>query len=216
MKCEKCRRFEVHMHEERLGQPAATKKPGVVLVDFTCDVADWARLLPGVVAVQRAAQAAPWHTYVWLTREPSRFLAGWEHLEGDPILPLPPNWYLGTTIRYEHDAERVLPQFLAIQGNLWLSLEPLESPVDFHGRLVRSSDEGTSSPALIGVIIGHDNRRCGLGTHTLDYIRSAVRQCQEAGMRVYVKQLYIRSRLEHDPATFPPDLRLRQLPWETP
>jgi protein gp37 len=70
--CEQCRRFEVHLHPERLGLPAATKKPGVVLVNFTCDTFDPSRAELEVRQIGKAALAAPWHNYVWLTRNAVR------------------------------------------------------------------------------------------------------------------------------------------------
>ena len=41
--CKACRDFVPHLHPERLSQPAETKTPGVVLVNFTCDTFDNSR-----------------------------------------------------------------------------------------------------------------------------------------------------------------------------
>jgi len=67
---------------------------------------------------------------------------------------------------------------------------------------------------LQGVIVG-----CGRykgQPFKLDWARKVVGDCQQAGVNVYVKQLRIDGKLVTDPKDFPPDLRVRQLPWSMP
>lgn len=61
------------------------------------------------------------------------------------------------------------------------------------------------------LISGHEsgpNRRPGAA----DDIRSAMQQCQPAGVAFFNKQMHIDGRVEHDVEKFPPDLRGRKWP----
>jgi len=206
-KCEKCRRFEVHLHEERLCEPANTKRPGLVLGNFTCDTFDRHRSPDDVGQILRAAGDAPWHQFVFLTQQPRKMRAIRARLVLEAYSD---NWHMGLTIRDQAEADAKLPEFLSIPGNLWLSPEPLRGAMNLG--LVEldwpdyKSDDNPGDPiaiptktgqTLAGVIVGHDNRRGAPGTDTLDHIRSVVQQCQAAGVPVYVKQLWHRQRCGH-------------------
>lgn len=127
MACPDCRDFKVHMHEERLPQPANTKKPGVVLVNFTCDTFDEARPHTQIDEISLRVRAAPQHAYVFLTKNPHKAhqRSGFGDVGG-----FAGNVHLGLTIRHQADADAKLPTFLQIPGNLWLSIEPLSGPID--------------------------------------------------------------------------------------
>jgi protein gp37 len=195
--CPDCQAFRVHLHPERLGQPAATKKPGIVLCNFTNDWMDPERPDCDVGDVL-GAMIQP-HIYITLTKRYSRL--------GSICIQCPPGEtvYHGITVRNQDDAD-------AAWGNggewaRWVSLEPLQENVACHWS------------NYCGVLIGHDNRRGAPGTDTLAHVRSVVQQCQAAGVPVYVKQLWVgpgKPTLAHDPSQFPPDLRLRNLPWSIP
>jgi len=231
-KCPDCAAFKVHMHPERLGQPEATRKPGVVLVNFTCDTFDGARPRRDVLMMLANAATNRGHVYVWLTKNAERMAS--EVMSGKIAESGPDYW--GLTIRNQADADAKLRDVLAINGRLWLSLEPLWGPMDIQLVL------GTNCH-IQGVIVGHDNRRGAPGTDTLAHVRSVVKQCQAAGVAVYVKQIWMwecgwchwqheehlsrckrcgrktswsRPHLREKPAMFPVDLRLRNLPWPAP
>ena len=141
------------------------------------------------------------HTYVTLTKNPSN-LAVVLH-----AMPSCHNEYHGLTVRNQDDADRKLAGFLTLRGHTWLSVEPLLGPVDLQ----------LKKWCIEGVIVGHDNRRGAPGTDTLDHVRSVVKQCRAAGVRVFVKQLWINRHLSKESLScFPPDLRLRNLPWSMP
>lgn len=214
MSCPDCKAFKVHIHPERLDWPAKTKKPGVVLVNFTCDTFDPARSRSQISQICSAMASAPQHQYVMLTQQAQvaqvefggdAFPAGW-----------PENWHLGLTIRNQAEAIERLGPFLQIPGKLWLSLEPLWKPAWLHQALTPERMEqwpaDTNADALVvsenypsiytrtkvikeaprikGVIVGHDNRRGAPGTDTLIHIRSVVEQCKAAGVACYVKQIW--------------------------
>lgn len=223
--CPQCRTFVPHLHPERLPQPGNTKKPGVVLVNFTCDTFDNARRVAGdgitelahsdVAMMLSAARDAPHHTYVWLTKQPQNVAP---FNMGAASFRECANWYLGLSICNQEQADAKLPTFLKTPGKLWLSLEPLWGPVDLDCvySIGECDDDGHPLSNLSGVIVGHDNRRGAPGTDTLDHVRSVVQQCEAAGVSVFVKQLHLDGKLRYDPADFPEDLRHRDLPWRMP
>jgi protein gp37 len=200
------------MHPERLGQPAATKKPGIVLCNFVNDWLDTKRSFFDSETI--VGCMVPPHIYVTLTKQAIRL----SHLVGE--MPCLRDDFSGLTIRNQADADAKLTTFLGIQGNLWLSLEPLWGPVDFGDTWWETSD-ACGHGNVRGIIIGHDNRRGAPGTDTLNHVRSVVKQCQAAGIPVYVKQLWLprgkaKGGLSKDVKDFPSDLQLRNLPWSSP
>jgi protein gp37 len=245
-KCPDCAAFRVHLHPERLSAPAETKKPGVVLCNFTCDTFDPQRTNRDVLHTLCAADATKGHVYVWLTKQAERMA---EILACNRQQPQLACDFWGLTIRNQAEADAKLPQFLTIKGNLWLSLEPLWGSVNLGWWW---SNKSASDPVVMtcqdikGVVVGHDNRRGAPGTDTLEHIRGVVQQCKEAGVNVFCKQLWlptcpdcgtfgnliaterpgddcpgecggkIRWKFHTNPDNFPPDLQLRTLPWSAP
>lgn len=207
--CERCANFEVHLHPERLCEPANTKTPRVVLVNFTADTFDRRRNVDQIGRILGSAADAPRHNYVFLTKQPRKMGAIRKRLV---LTAYASNWYMGLTIRNQAEADEKLGAFLSIPGNLWLSLEPLEGALDFGYSRWKSRLQAPLDTLnwLQGVIVGMNNRRGAPGTDTLDHIRSVVKQCQAAGVPVYVKQLYMlacnRCGAIHDDAVpFPND-----------
>jgi len=219
-RCPDCRDFKVHMHPERLCEPANTEKPGVILCNFTNDWLDPERRLRDILVMygSAVAPAENCHVYVWLTKQAA--IAA-QVLNAEVRQRQLPCDYFGLTLRDQAEADAKLPTFLAIRGSLWLSLEPLWGPVDltpYVGRSVGPSHalRPMSGIYIKGVIAGHDNRKGAPGTETLDNIRAVVQQCKAAGVNVYVKQLWQDGMLIDNPEFFPPDLRERTLPWSMP
>jgi len=60
---------------------------------------------------------------------------------------------------------------------------------------------------IIGWESGKNRREC-----KLDWVRGIVNQCKTASVPVFVKQLDIGGKVSHDPADWPEDLRVRELP----
>jgi len=147
------------------------------------------------------------------------------------------NTCIGVTARDQYGLYRALRAInrarnACMHVPFWLSLEPLQSAVNFNlpcnpscpatpkvNWLERHQDLQDGGhhhivPYISGVIVGHDNRKGAPGTETLEHIRSVVQQCTAAGVPCYTKQLWIDGKLRHEPEHFPVDLRTRQLPWE--
>ena len=94
--------------------------------------------------------------------------------------------------------------------NKWISLEPLLEQVDLetlswdNDRIVDGIDW-----VVVGAESGPNRRPC-----KLEWVRQIVRQCQAAGVPVFVKQLDLDGKLEKDIAKFPEDLQIRRVPWK--
>lgn len=219
--CPDCRAFNVHIHPERLEgklAPFARKKPAVVGVQFTGDLFDAERSALQIERVLDTALAAPQHTYVFLTQQISRAQqwfsqSAWWHEYG--LTSLPDNWFIGATVRTQEQWNATAPLLMTIPGRKWLSIEPLEGPLDLRlcpqdetceadepfpvacspcssGRHWLWMHEGEWC-GLEGVVVGHNNSFLHAGTGTLSHVRGVVEQCRAADKKVpvYVKQLWL-------------------------
>ena len=84
----------------------------------------------------------------------------------------------------------------------WISCEPLLSEINL--RL----DSFPVEWVVVGAESGANRRPC-----KLEWIESIVQQCQKTGTPVFVKQLDINGKLVKDITKFPPELQIRQVPW---
>ncbi len=105
------RSFEPAFHPDRLDQPFNTKKPGVVFVCNTGDIFSPGTRKAWREKIKAAADRAPWHTYLWLTKNP-QYDDSWVR----------PNWWLGATITGPEDAWK---REVMEGENIWYSFEPL-------------------------------------------------------------------------------------------
>jgi protein gp37 len=199
-KCSDCRAFKVHFHPERLERrlsPAHVKKPAVVGVEFMGDLFDRVRLPAETRSCLEVCYHTPQHTYVFLTREYGIFRA-----RTLGVAPLP-NWHIGTTCQRQSDFDRAAQAVGESGWNWWVSAEPLSGPII----------PGAHRPE--GIIIGCDNDiEVHWDERRLRYTADAFR---EAGVKVYVKQMWVtRGKLTRRatlPEEMPEGLRSRELPW---
>lgn len=160
----------------------------------------------------------------------------------------PPNIWLGVSVEDQASADERIPHLLATPAQVrFISAEPLLGPVDLTDLAVDKRpgseqhfdaldcdvdpvDDGPFGGATLDwVIVGGES---GPGARPCDaeWVRSIVRQCQEAGAAVFVKQLGARpicglvpsmellleDRKGGDPAEWPEDLRVREFPEPRP
>lgn len=192
-------------------------------------------------AVERATAGPhdPDPAFVIRTAATNLCVEGVDQGAGNPW-PLPNVW-LGTSAEDQPTLESRVPELLACPAALrWLSLEPLLGPVDMdpptcptcgghdavHGDSFADGtlfcrehgDEmvfGAWLDPLNGgvgwVVVG-----CESGTQrrpsAIEWVRSVVVQCREAGVPCFVKQVSLDGRVSHDPAEWPEDLRVREMP----
>ena len=201
--------------------------------------------------------------WLLLTKRPENVMPLLRHLAGpdhnDPIalkyasLGLPRNVWLGISAENQDRADERIPKLPKIPAETrWLSLEPLLGPIDVYPWIRRHAvnEEGECDEyccmacrlrdnrgllrdsaihwVVVGGESGKDARPCNL-----EWIRSIVRQCKDAGVPCFVKQLgkspqdpgpeafdweseahsiMVRHPKGGDPAEWPEDLQVRDLP----
>lgn len=117
--------FHPTMHEYRLGDVAKKKKPATVFVCSMADLFDPAIPDQWIKRDFEACKAAPWHNYLFLTKNPGRYceLARAGKL---PTRREHPNFWYGTTVTKEGD-----PFFgEAVTFNTFLSVEPISGSLN--------------------------------------------------------------------------------------
>lgn len=117
--------FRPTLHRYRLGDPAAVKKPKRIFVGSMTDL--FGAWVPDewIEAVFDACHLAPWHTYLFLTKNPKRY-ADLANAGKLPRASLFPNFWFGSTVTREGS-----PFFgEAVSYNTFLSIEPLMEPLN--------------------------------------------------------------------------------------
>lgn len=236
--------FGLTTHDDALDLPLRWRKPRRVFVNsmsdlFHKDVPD------GFIASVFAIMAAtPQHVFQILTKRHGRLglLASprWAGLVLDAVRALPdqargplpnydaalrwaesperaidlppplPNVHLGVSVEDQKHAELRIHALRNTPAALrFLSCEPLLAPVDLAGHL---------SPAhggAIGWVVVGGESGSGARPMELDWVRSIVNQCRDAGVPVFVKQLgsvWAGSGKGGDMDAWPADLRVREFP----
>jgi protein gp37 len=157
------------LHTQRLDEPQKVKKSQRIFVVSMGDLfGDW---VPDswIEEVFKACEAAPWHKYLFLTKNPKRYLS----LYNKKIFPYKENFWFGTTITGPDD------EFVWVENTpykTFISIEPLLKPL---GKL-----ESGHMPDW--VIIGEQTGPGAIPPKP-EWVESIIEQCRAAGMPVFVK-----------------------------
>jgi len=139
----------------------------------------------------------PQHIYQILTKRPSRMA---EYIQNNLQGATPSkNVWLGVTCENQKEMWRTEKLFHIPTVVSWWSVEPMLSEITF-GHFIPDW-------LVIGAESGPKRREC-----KLEWVRDLVGQCKAAGVAVFVKQLSINGKVEHDIKKIPEDLRLREWP----
>jgi len=161
--------FEPTFHRHRLGDPAHTELPRNI---FVCSMADlFGRWVPTdwIAEVLDACLAAPQHNYLFLTKNPKRYM----ELDHLALLPRKGNFWYGSTVTTDSDAF-----FWSEEHNTFLSVEPMHGPMNATGRI-----------AANWIIVGAETGRCeGKVTPRKEWVLDLAAECREAGVPIYMKQ----------------------------
>lgn len=161
--------FEPTFHRYRLGDPAKTELPRNI---FVCSMADlFGRWVPTdwIAEVLDACLAAPQHNYLFLTKNPKRYM----ELDHLALLPRKGNFWYGSTVTTDSDAF-----FWSEEHNTFLSVEPMHGPMNATGRI-----------AANWIIVGAETgRRPGKVTPRREWVMDLAEECREAGVPIYMKQ----------------------------
>jgi protein gp37 len=237
---------EIFLDEKTLIAPLKWKRPRMIFVcsmtdifaDFVTDA--WIEIVFNVIA------QAPQHKFQILTKRPERML----HFLTDPNrrfchqlcdgmgcnycgdydgrVPWKgyelTNIWLGVSCETQTEADDRIPLLLQTPAHThFISAEPLLGPIE----LWHVSDHAEFSyPGLDWVIVGGESGPQSRPMD-IDWARSIVAQCREAGIYCFVKQLGSKPMLhgfkgiplKHgkggNPDEWPEDLRIREMPSET-
>jgi len=111
--------FKPSFHSERLSDPILMKKPQTI---FVCSIADlFGEWVPDawIGFVFRTVENAPQHTYIFLTKNPKRYLT----IPGEYFKK---NRWFGTTVTGNYDVGQRIHWLQRLpQGNTFVSFEPL-------------------------------------------------------------------------------------------
>jgi protein gp37 len=217
---------EVRFNDQWLDQPLRWRRPRMIFVCAHSDLfhpaarREWVDRIFAVMALARH------HTFQVLTKRPERMreylTGGWQWrvepiaagMRGKrPLLMMMqrslPNVWIGTSVEDQQRADERIPVLIDTPAPVrWLSCEPLLGPVDVFEWL-----EPTRGIDINWVVVGCESGP-GARPMDIDWARSLRDQCGAAGVAFFCKQLSIpgSTRVLHDLADFPPDLRVRQYP----
>ena len=156
-----------------------------------------------------------------LTMPPERWRKAW-----------PSNAWALTTVENEDNLGRIAALVKVPAKVRGLSVEPMLGPINFceapieceHEEGYAESDtnvwvcakceESTGLEKIDWVIFGSESapgKRAGRPCESA-WIRDGLRQCREAGVAAFVKQIPIDGKVSADPSEWPEDLRVREFP----
>lgn len=168
--------FAPTLHSYRLGEPALVKKPQKI---FVCSMADlFGEWVPEewIQEVFRACSKAPWHTYLFLTKNPDRYV----ELAHKGILRDAPNFWYGSTATKSSMKRFVKPKGDAAKYNTFISIEPIQEKWDINPY----GDFDATQWVIIGAETGN---RSGKVIPEREWITGLVKQCHGAKTPVFLK-----------------------------
>ena len=182
--------FDPTLHEYRLDEPFK-KKTGKTI--FVCSMADlFGEWVPDewIETVFEACKKAPWHRYLFLTKNPARYI----RLAEEGKLPTTENVWYGSTCTESSDS-----YFFKTDVNTFVSIEPLLS--DFE----EASSLKLLTTGIGWVIIGAETGSRKVKTvPERKWVENIVDTCKDAGVPVFMKDSLI--DIWGEPL-------LRQFPW---
>lgn len=171
--------FKPTYHPGRLNSPKSEKKPQNI---FVCSMADlFGSWVPQewIDTVIMACHDAPWHNYIFLTKNPARYE---EYVGYSNDRWFTENMWIGTTITNNHDMN-LNGYLLARAGNhmknenTFLSIEPLHDKLDTKNLQVFN-----------WIIIGAETgNRKGRVKPKKDWIDSIVEECKKHDIPIFMK-----------------------------
>lgn len=163
--------FDPTFHRYRLSEPSRKKKPQTIFVGSMCDLfGEW---VPDewIKAVFDACAAAPWHRYLFLTKNPGRYQA----LARDGMLPQYKNFMYGSTATTPNDGF-----WWSDYHNTFVSIEPIMASFDQPGEPVKKVD---------WVIVGAETgNRKGKVVPKREWIETLAADCKATGVPVFMKE----------------------------
>lgn len=222
---------KVRFDAEELAKPRHWRKPRVVLLSLMGDLFDPQVTEEQIEAVYGVMAACPQHVFLVLTKRAERRRDFSHRMHATGILdprkavhqcPLPNVWE-GVSVCDQADAAERIPILLQTPAaHRWVIAEPLLGPVDLDidiGQGVGDLASDRLGHGLDWLVVGAETGS-GARTCKAEWIEDIVRQCQAAGVPMFVKAAPPRSgvgpeddhmRLDHwVPRPWPRELAWRQ------
>lgn len=210
--------FDLRLVPEKLAEPLTWKRPRRVFVNSMSDLFQDGVPDEYIDRVFAVMERCPQHIFQILTKRAERMCDYCSTRHGiESVSPLENVW-LGVSVENQERAEERIPALLQTPAAIrFVSYEPALGPIDFSGWL----------GGLDWIIVGGES---GPGARRFDveWARSAVQQCKEADVPVFVKQLgaepvdggelvafrglFLKDRKGGDMSEWPEDLRIREFP----
>lgn len=169
--------FEPTFHRYRLDEPAKKTKGSKVFVCSMADLfGDW---VPEewILKVLDACKAAPQHKYLFLTKNPKRYL----ELEKKRLLPWEDNFWFGTSVTKPDDD---FAWFREKKFHWFISMEPLLEGIDI------TTGSGVILPEW--VIIGAETgNRKGKVVPEREWLSKIIEDCRTYNIPVFMKDSLI-------------------------
>jgi protein gp37 len=166
--------FTPTFHRYRLSDPQQVKKPQRIFVCSMADLfGDW---VPDsqIQQVFAACEAAPWHTYLFLTKNP------WRYIQLQNIgVEFPPYSWLGVTVTGD-DSEANTRMLLGLPECTFISAEPLLSDPKCQWNWLHRGNW-----TIIGAESG--NRKDKVVPEK-SWVQEIVRQCKNTCVPVFMKE----------------------------
>jgi len=208
-----CKKYDgtIKYFPERNNQPLHWKKPRMIFVNSMSDLFHESlsfETIFTISAIISIMSATPRHVYQILTKRPEQAL----------FYNFPSNVWLGVSVESLEYLPRIETLLKIPTTVRFVSFEPLLSDVGdiseylpHEIRLAFPDYERSRLDGIDWVIVGCEsgpNRRpC-----KLEWVRNIVAQCKNAHVPVFVKQLSLNGKVEHNVERFPADLQIREFP----
>lgn len=171
--------FEPTLHMYRMKEPSEVKEPKRIFVCSMSDlfgawVPDW-----WILSILEACRRAPWHKYLFLTKNPFRYD---ELIDDGVIRPDDDNFWLGSTV-----TDLTRPSHWNQENHTFWSCEPLMAPWSD-----REIDPARSAYFPEWVILGAETgSRKGKVIPEKSWIDLIVKKCRAMGAAVFMKDSLI-------------------------
>jgi protein gp37 len=162
--------FDPTLHMYRLDEPAKKSSPVTI---FVCSMSDlFGEWVPDewIEKVFDSCRQAPWHRYLFLTKNPGRYL----RLEADGKLPLEHNFWYGSTVTGPDKY-----YFFSDRHRTFLSVEPILEPFD-----VIDIDLDGIDLVILGAETGHRENKA---IPERGWVQGIVDVCRESDVPVFMK-----------------------------
>ena len=225
----KCWNSKVHCLPSVLDKPLHWRKPRKIFVCSMSDLFHPKVPFEFIDKIWDIINICRQHTFQILTKRPERVLEYVKHIER---FRFHSNIHLGVTCENQAMADERIPILLQVPAAVrFVSIEPMLEPIDLKLKHWVCSQCGDWTD---GEILDDDNHcscdlyveerlkneldwvivGCESGPkrrpYKLEWVRDIVQQCKAANVPVFVKQLEINGKVEHNISKFPKDLQIQE------